>query len=516
MVDQRRGRPSQWDTQQAAGQGSMSDLRTIMGNTRGGQPAAPPIENMEPIPGARPTRQVQRPRQPDAYSEQQYYQQAAPAPPSPAPGMVTLSEEELNKLKTITRDVYAQKETNARREAELRDKEEALRKGTQLLLDQRDAMTKKDEGLKARETELRAIAGELEKQAKKIAEKEASLAQQKNLLAEEDGRRKKFSENFRSREGALVQREQTAKSIERDLKLREQAVLGMEMDIKECPYCNVRYEFEGIQDLMDETRAYGLDLTELDKKFAKAKENMKREAYDQALESARGLLKDLKTLREDVLSKGVQYVIVSAANTVSQARTKGFDLMEADRHLAQARTAAAKNDFRTAEHYAKEADYMARDLMRQESLTPQPSALAPESPAPPMPPLEPTPQLPPIAAQKPPGRTAATPPEPQPRYEAPDTGPHYESAPPPRYEPVGDSGPQYQSVQQPQYEQAPEYGSQYDQQYQPPAEPAPPPAPAGPKKYSCSNCYAQFTIGTSQRPVKVNCPSCATTMIIRD
>lgn len=491
-----------------------------MGNTRQPQPTAMPIENMEPLPGARPSRPVQRARQPD-YPDQQYYQQAPPAPRSPAPGTVTLSEEEFTKIKAITREVFDQKEANRQKEAELHEKEEALRKGTALLLEQRETLARKDEGLRARETELRAIAAELEKQAKKITEKEGSLAQQRSLFAEEEVRRKKFSEGFRAREGTLMQKEAGIKALEKDMKMREQAILGMEMDIKECPYCNVRYEFEGIRDMLDEARAYGLDLTELDKKYARAQEHMKREAYDQALESARVILKDLKTLREDVLAKGIQYVVVSAAGTVAQAKARGIDVTEAESHLAQARTVMARNDFRTAEHYAKEADYMARDLMREESSAPQPSGVAPgpESPAPPMPPLEPTPQLPPAAAPKAQKRIAAQPRQeapPQQRYEAPDTGPRFTSAPPPRYESVGDAGPRYESVPQPQYEPAPDYGSQYEQEeYQPPAEETPP-APAGPKKYSCQNCYAQFTIGTAQRPVKVNCPSCGTTMIVRD
>jgi len=445
-----------------------------------------------------------------------------------------MTAEEFAKIKKFIQDSSVQKEANQRKEAELHEKEETLRMGTQLLLEQRDAMAHKDEGLKARETELRTIAGELEKQAKRIAEREAALAQQKNLFAEEEARRRKFSDGFRVREGAILQKESGVKSLEKELRLREQAVLGMEMDIKECPYCNVRYEFSGIQELMDEARAFGLDLSELDKKYAKAQEHMKREAYDQALESARGILKELKGLREDVLSKGVQYVVVSAANTIGQAKGRGLDVSVAEGHLAQARAAMAKSDLRNAENYAKEAEYMARDLMRQESQAPQPSALAPgpETPAPPMPPLEPTPQLPPAAAPRPqrrptqPRQEAPPPPVQEPPaqqgFEEPDAGPHYEAAPPPqyesvgdsgpRYEPVGDSGPRYESVPQ-QYEQTPGYGEQDQQQSQPPAEA---PAPAVPRKYSCTSCYSQFTIGTTQRPVKVSCPSCHTMMIIRD
>jgi len=494
-----------------------------MGHNQGApQTLAPPIEQMEPIPGARQSRPAQRPRQPEAYSEQQYYQQAAP-PPAPEPGTVTLSREQMNQLNTIAREVKTQQEANQRREAELGEKEETLRKGTQLLLQQRDAMARKEEALKSRETELRTIAGELEKQAKKMAEKEGSLAQQRNLFAEEEARRKKFSDGFRSREGSILQKEAGVKSLEKELRLREQAVLGMEMDIKECPYCNVRYEFSGIQDMMDEARGFGLDLTELDKKYEMAREHLKREAYDQALESARGLLKELKVLRGDILSKGIQYVVVSAASTIGLAKGRGLDVSTAEGHLAQARAAMGRNDLRNAEHYAKEAEYMARDLMRQESQAPQPSALGPgpESPAPPMPPLEPAPLLPEAAAPRPQRRPAqprqaAPPPQqeapPQHGYEEPDTGPHYESAPPPHYESVGDSGPRYESVPQPQYEPTPGYDAP-EQQYQPPAEEPP---SAGPRKYSCTSCYAQFTIGTAQRPVKVNCPSCHTTMIIRD
>jgi DNA-directed RNA polymerase subunit RPC12/RpoP len=443
--------------------------------------------------------------------------------------MVTLSREQMNQLNTIAREVKVQQEANQRREAELQQKEETLRKGTQLLLEQRDAMGRKEEGLKAREVELRSIAGELEKQARKVAEKEAGLAQQRSLFAEEEARRKKFSEGFRAREGAILQKEAGVKSLEKELRLREQTLLGMEMDIKECPYCNVRYELAGIQDMMDEARSFGLDLAELDKKFAKAQEHMKREAYDQALESARGLLKELKTLRDDILSKGIQYVVVSAAGTIAQAKGRGLDVSAAEDHLAQARSSMARNDLRSAEHSAKEAEYMARDLMRQESLAPQPSAMAPapESPAPPVPPLQPTPLLPQAAAPRPLKRAAPPPqeaPEPAPApapaqhgYEEPDAGPHYESAPPPHYESVGDSGPRYESVPQPQYEHTPGEGDQAQQYQQPEYQPPPEePAPAGPRMYSCSSCASQFTIGTTQRPVKVSCPSCHTVMIIRD
>jgi DNA-directed RNA polymerase subunit RPC12/RpoP len=446
--------------------------------------------------------------------------------------MVTLSREQMNQLNTIAREVKVQQEANQRKEAELSEKEETLRKGTQLLLEQRDAMGRKEEGLKAREVELRTIAGELEKQAKRVAEKEGALAQQRGLFAEEEARRRKFSEGFRAREGAIMHKEAGVRSLEKELRLREQALLGMEMDIKECPYCNVRYEFNGIQEMMDEARSFGLDLGELDKKYAKAQEHMKRESYDQALEAARAILKELKALREDILSKGIQYVVVSAASTIGRAKGRGLDVSDAEAHLEQARAAMAKNDLRAAEHYAKEAEYLARDLMRQESLAPEPSAIAPgpESPAPPMPPLEPAPQLPPASAPRvqrravPPRQEAPAPAPPemhgppsQHGYEEPDSGPHYESAPPPRYEPVGDTGPRYESVPQPQYEPTPGYDGpeqQYQQeQYQPPAEE---PAPAGPRKYSCSSCASQFTIGTPQRPVKVSCPSCHTMMIIRD
>jgi DNA-directed RNA polymerase subunit RPC12/RpoP len=475
---------------------------------------------MEPIPGARPSRTVQRQAPQPAYLDDQYYQQA----PAPETGTVTLSREQMNQLNTIAKEVKVQQDANQRKEAELREKEETLRKGTALLLEQRDATARKEEGLKAREVELRTIAGELEKQARKVAEKEGALAQQRSLFAEEEARRRKFSEGFRAREGAIMQKEAGVKSLENELRLREQALLGMEMDIKECPYCNVRYEFTGIQDMMDEARSFGLDLTELDKKYAKAQEHLKREAYDQALESARGLLKELKTLREDILAKGVQYVVFSAANTIGQAKGRGLDVSAAEDHLAQARASMARNDLRAAEHSAKEAEYLARDLIRQESQAPQPSAVAPgpESPAPPMPPLEPTPQLPPAAAPRvqrrpAPQRQEAPPPmqEPpaQPRYDEPDSGPHYEPAPPPHYESVGDAGPRYESEPQPQYEEPPAYGGPEEQSYQPPAEE---PAPAGPRKYSCQSCGSQFTIGTPQRPVKVSCPSCHSMMIIRD
>jgi len=531
MVEQRRGRPSQYDSQWSSGYDSGFGAQTGAGTGRGGyQPESRPIEHMEPMPGDRQARAAPRQRAHDAYSDQQYSQQPAPSP-APAADTVTLTREQMSQLSSIAAQVKVQQEENQRKEAELREREETLRKGTALLLEQRDGMARKEEVLKAREVELRTIAGELEKQAKRVAEKEGALAQQRSLFAEEEARRRKLSEGFRAREGAIVQKEGGLRSMEKDLRLREQAVLAMEMDIKECPYCNVRYEFEGIREMMDEARSFGLDLSEQERKFEKAQEHLKRESYSQALESARGLISELKSVRDDILVKGVQYIVSSAGNTVAQAAARGLDVSEAEGHMARARAAMAKKDFRTAEGLAKEAEYIARDLMKQESLAPRPVLPGPDAGggAPPGagPAGAPLPQPAAPAARERPWMPAPAAPPPSrppetPGAGEPDTGPRYISAPPPRYEPVGDSGPQYESVPGPQYEPAPEPG--YDEsagygqqaalpQYQPPVEEPSPPAP---KKYTCSSCRAQFTIGTPQRPVKVNCPSCRTMMIIRE
>lgn len=450
-MDQRRGRAPPREQEQEG----MADLRNIMASIKtDGGPAAP---------AAPPPRQQARTRPAQAPAASQGW---APQQQSRAPAGVTLSDDDLQQLKKITSEVKAQKDANLKKEAELKEKEEALRRGTQLLVDQRSALQTKEDGFRSREGELRNIANELEKQAKRLAEREGQLTRQKNLLAEEETRRKLFAENYEVKQRELTGREQRIKAVENDIKVREQHILGIEMDIKECPYCNVRYEMEGITELMDEVRGFGLDLSRLDKKYNEAMEHMRHDSYDMALEAARGLLRELKTIREDVLAKGIQYLVASAGKTVASARERGLEVSEPDHLLAQARKAMEAKDYMTAEHYAKEAEYMARDLLRQESAAVSPQAV--------------------VA----PGTTVTAPPQEEP---APEPAPEEEQ----------DISQQYPSMYPPPQEEAP------------PEEPAPP-APSPDKIYNCTNCFAAFKIGSTTRPVRVTCRSCGTGMIISD
>jgi hypothetical protein len=447
-LDQRRGRVPPRDQEQEG----TADLRDIMSSTKWDSEVS-----SNPAP-ASPARQQARPRtgQPPAASQGWA---AHPAARSPAQAGVTLSDADLQQLKKITSEVKAQKDANLKKEAELHEKEEALRRGTQLLVEQRGAVQAKEEGFKTREGELRNIATELEKQAKRLAERESQITRQRNQLAEEETRRKLFKDNYEAKERELVGKEQRVKALEEDLKLREQHILGLEMDIKECPYCNVRYDLEGISELIDEVRGYGLDLSALDNKYKEALDHMDREAYDKALESARGILRELKTIREDVLAKGIKYLVGSAGRTVTSAREKGLDTTEAEKLLGQAKKAMEEKDCQVAEHYAKEAEYIARDLLKQESSQVQPqAAVAPEA--------------------------------------APPSQPEEEPAP-------GEEEQQYPSMYPPPQEE------------EQPEETAPPP-PSTDKIYNCNNCFAAFKIGSTQRPVKVTCRSCGTGMIISD
>lgn len=415
------------------------------------------------VPPSPPPRQQARQRPAQAPAASQGW---APQQQSRAAAGVTLSDDDLQQLKKITSEVKAQKDANLKKETELKEKEEALRRGTQLLVDQRSALQAKDEGFKSREGELRNIANELERQAKRLAEREGQLTKQKNQLAEEETHRKLFAENYEAKQRELTGREQRIKAIEKDIKVREQHILGLEMDIKECPYCNVRYEMEGITELMDEVRGFGLDLSRLDRKYDEAIDHMKHESYDMALEAARGLLRELKTIREDVLAKGIQYVVSSAGKTVASAREGGRDVTEPEKLLVQARKAMEAKDYLTAEHYAKEAEYIARDLLRQESAAVSPrAAVAPETTVAALPQQEPAP-------------------EPAPEEEQ-DISQQYPSMYPP-----------------PQEEETPE-------------EPAPP-VPSPDKIYNCTNCFAAFKIGSTTRPVRVTCRSCGTGMIISE
>ena len=379
-----------------------------------------------------------------------------------APAGHTLSDAQMLEIKNMIVDVKAQKEANASKEAELKEKEEALRRGTQMLMDQRGSLQKKEEGLKARETELRNIANQLEGKAKRLAEREGQVAQ-------EESHRRQLAGSLETKERELAGREQLLTTSEEELKLREQHLLGMEMDIRECPYCNVRYDMQGIRELMDEVRGYGLDLSALDKKYNEALDHMSSDAYDMALESARGILRELKTIRQDVLAKGIQYLVGSAGRTVASARQRGMEVSEAEKMLAQARKAMADRNYPAAERLAKEADYLARDTLRQDSREVRPeAALGPAAASEPS--TEPAPEPQPPAEEQPPAE-----PSPQPKYM---------SYPPPQEQPE---------------------------------EPAPPPpAPATDKVYNCSSCFAAFKIGSSTRPVRVTCRSCGNQMIISE
>jgi hypothetical protein len=453
-VDQRRGRapPAEQEDE------GLADIKNIMASikTDGGGTAH----------SNAPAHVAGRPRSASAPAAGPGWG-AAPATHHGHHAGVTLSDEELQQLKKITVEVKMQKDANLKKEAELREKEDALKRGTQLLIDQRTSLQAKEEALRKREGDLRNIATDLEKQAKRTAEREGQLSRQKDLLAEEEGRRKRFRDEYETKQREMIGREQGIRALENDLKLREQHLLGFEQDIKECPYCNVKFEMEGVRELLDEISGFGIDLAVLEKKYDDAMSHIKREAYDMALDSARGLLRELKNIREDVLAKGIKYVVAASGRTVASAKQDGMDTAEAENLLGQAKKALEKEDYQVAEHFAKEAEYIARDLMRQQSEQVQPEGAVAEEPEP------------------------ARPEDEQPAPE------------------------QYQ-------EPAPEVEEQqYPSMYPPPQEEAPPeeaapPAPSTDKIYNCSSCYAAFKIGSSQRPVRVTCRSCGNGMIISD
>jgi DNA-directed RNA polymerase subunit RPC12/RpoP len=281
-----------------------------------------------------------------------------------------------------------------------------------------------------------------------------------------------------SMERELAGQQQRVKALEGDLKLREQHLLAFEQDIKECPYCNVKFELQGVRELMDELRGFGIDMSSLDGKYHTAMDHMKKEAYDSALDSTRTLLRELRTVREDILAKGIRYLVSASARTVASARENGLDTAEAERLLAQARAAVDKEEFRAAEHLAKEAEYIARDLLKQDSSSVQlRGAIEPD--AGPVPSGEQEPKQ-----------------EQQPEP-APEDG-SYPSMYPPPEEPQ-----QYESNYPPPQEEAPA------QEQAPQQEPTD-------RIYNCSSCFAAFKIGSSQRPVRVSCRSCGNSMIISD
>lgn len=432
-MDQRRDRATQGGAQYQ----DLADIQNIVSSMKGDGGAHPPA----------PQHTKQRPAQPAAAGHQMGAQQPSRAAP--------------------------------RKDIDQHDKEEALRRGTQLLMDQKAALQAKEESLRAKEGELRKVTADLEKQARRVAEQQSQLAKDKRTLAEEEEGRRFVKDRMDTRERELAGREQRIGALESDLKVREQHLLAFEQDIKECPYCNVRFELDGVRDMMDELRGFGIDMSALEGKYQDALGHMKNEAYDSALDSARILLKDIRTVRQDILAKGIRYVVAASSRTVATARQAGQDTTEAERLLAQARAAVDKEQYRAAENLAKEAEYIARDLLRQESSSVQPGA-ALESEAM---------QEPPAEQEQAPAEGSGT---------APEEGSYPSMYPPPQ-----EPGERYESMYPPQQEEAP------------PEEQAPLPQPTD-RIYNCSSCFAAFKIGSSQRPVRVTCRSCGNSMIISD
>jgi len=432
---------------------SLLGLKAIIESIKKESEGGAPSDDKRPEEEKKPEEPAPSPVKPP---EPEKDEEKAPPPPIPPQAPSGLSDSELLQIKKILQDMAVQKEELAKREGAVAEKEEAVRRGTQLLLERRDDLDKREAGLKTRENDLRGIASELEKQAKRLAEREGSIATQKRTIDEEEAKRKSRKDEFDVKFIDIAKKQEHLKSLENDLKVREQHILGIEMEIKECPYCNVKYEFEGIRDLLEEVRGYGLDVSVLDQKYAEALNHLKKESYDMALQAARGILGDVKELRTEVLGKGLRYMLASANSTLKQAREMGLDVKDADSLLKQARTAADRKDYKTAEYLVKEAEYLARDEIKLKSMQDEKEKEAPTAPV----------------SESPTPTALSSTTEQYAQYPAPIA---------------------------------------YEPEYQEPA-----PQPAGPRKYTCTSCYAAFTIGTSQRPVRVSCPSCGNSMIIRD
>ena len=269
------------------------------------------------------------------------------------------TEEELRNVGT---ELLRKKEAIAKldeqvkkKDAEQRDKEKNIKKATDLLLSQRQAMTDK-------EKKLDGLREELTKKAEELKSKEDRLAGIKDRTAELDAR------EIRIRE------------LEGKVKERELAHKALEDQIAECPRCSSKDRFLSIESTITELKEFGIQDEQAEKDLKDMRELMDQGQREKAIELADRTVRRLKELKDGVLAKGIMYLLSSTEKNLKHAKEvggHGEKVVDAERWLGQAKDLIQKEEYKTAEYYIKEADFLVQSVTRGVAMTAPPPTEAP-------------------------------------------------------------------------------------------------------------------------------------------
>lgn len=250
-------------------------------------------------------------------------------------------------LKTVGADLVKKKEQILKIEEQLRqtkgkqtEKERDIKKATELLLGQRQSLADK-------ERKMESLKEELQRKAEELKKKEENLS------------------TFKDRTAELDAREIRIRELEDKLKDRELHLKSIEKEMSDCPRCGVKDRYLSVETMITELKEYGIVDDSADRDLAEVRRLIDGGNTDRAVQMAEDLIKRLKDLKEDVLVKGIKYLLLGAERNLRHAKEVGGHsdrIEDAERWLNDARQFIDKEEYKTAEFYIKEADFLMQSI----------------------------------------------------------------------------------------------------------------------------------------------------------
>ena len=277
-------------------------------------------------------------------------------------GFTDLKKKTEGELKTFGADLIRKKEQISKLEEQLRnkeneqkEKEKNIKKATDLLISQRNSVGEK-------EKRLEALKQELQNKAQELKEKEEKLAAFKDKTMELDGR------------------EMRIKELEEKVKERELHQKSMEDQIADCPRCSSRDRFVNIERMIEELKDFEIvDAGAVDE-LKELRRLIDEGMNERAIEMGDKLIKRLKELKSEVLVKGIKYLLIGAEKALRHAKEVGGHgerVEDVERWLNEARGLIEKEEYKTAEYYIKEADFLLQSITKGVDTTQAPQEEAP-------------------------------------------------------------------------------------------------------------------------------------------
>ncbi|MEW5760169.1 MAG: hypothetical protein AB1779_05330 [Candidatus Thermoplasmatota archaeon] len=278
----------------------------------------------------------------------------------------TLEQKE-RRLSILEMELRRREEELAKNASELRAYAEELRKKEEELA--RYAPAQNVEEILSRERWVKVKTDILTKKEKEINETLSQIEEQKKMIeikAEElrvQGERiKKEVDELRDIDIKKMKLEDMEKVLSEKERQLQTIVNGM----KDCPYCDAKVEFVSMAQKIEELKKFGMDTSIPKELLDGAREMLKKGEFALAVQEANKVMVVLANMTED-LKKWLGYLISSAHKTVAEAREGDviIDTSEAERLLQKAKKYLNENDFIAAEHTAKEAEYIAREVIKR-------------------------------------------------------------------------------------------------------------------------------------------------------